>query len=168
MNTSIHTLDRVSKTLLEHILAEIDVPLDQTCLITGMGLPETTIDVMPTSLAIAVTPIQVPFFRDQMMEVVHITGRDLIVIRAGFHPETLNPLEFDAVASTLSGPVPLFDLSLFRGFDGSLHLVPARGGLCLAFEPRRVQILTREPFSSPEERRHGREKAAAEIVRKLR
>ena len=143
-------------------------PPAQTELVAGLGLPDSTIDIMATNLAIAVTPMQVPFFRDEMIEVVGNTSRDLIVIRVGFHPETLNALEFDVVISTLTGPVPRFDLSLFRDFDGSLHLVPEREGLCLSFEPDRVQLVTHEPFSSHEERRHGREKAAAEIVRKLR
>lgn len=168
MNTSVLDLDHVSRTLFEHILRELTIPLEDTRLVRELGLPDATIDVLSANLMLSVTCIEVPFFQKQMLRVVEKTRRDLIVARTGFHPETLNDLLFDCALNTVGGPLPLFDLSLYRSFDRKLHLVPSSGGPCVSFTPGRVRIASSLPFSSREERRHGREKAAAEFVRRLR
>ena len=167
MNTSTQQLDTQSTKLFEHILDELTIPLAATTVFPGMGLPEASIDVLDANLILSVTPIELPFFRRAMERVVETTHRDVIVIRAGCHPELLNPLEFDAVLNTLATPLPVLDLSLFRHFDGSLHLVPEMTGPCLNLVPGRVEIASVPPFGSRPGRRHGVEKAAAEIKRRL-
>lgn len=168
MNTSDTGLDSLATALLEHFLHELAVPLSDTTPLRHQGLPDATVDVMEANLILSVTPIEVPFFRNQMMRVAENSARDVIMIRSGTHPETLNALVLDAVMATIIQPFPVFDLSFFRARDATLHLVPDKGGPYISLLPGRVQISRREPFTSARDRSYGREKAAAEIVRRLR
>ena len=168
MNTSDTGLDPLAKALLEHFLIELAIPLAETTPLRRHGLPDTTIDVVDANLILSVTPIEVPFFRDQMMRVADDTARDVVMLRSGTHPETLNALELDAVVATIAGPHPFYDLSYFRAGDGTLHLVPNKGGPFISLVPRRVEIAMQAPFLGVRDRSYGREKAAAEIVRRLR
>lgn len=168
VNTTEHPLDSLSMSLFEHLLDELHVPIAGTQLIRIPGLPDATVDVPSANLLLSRTPIEEPFFQDTMLRVVEETARDLIVIRSGFHPETLNPLVFDVVLHTPVEPLALYDLSLFRDFDRTLHLVPQEDGPCVSLVPDKLQVASGLPFASHKARRHGRERAAAEIVRRLR
>ncbi len=161
-------LDRLSELLLNHILEELLISEADTTLLPDIGLPETTLDVLDANLILSTTTIFEPVFRDQMVEIAERTKRDVLVIRSGYHPETLDPLRVDVVLTTMAEPLPVTDLQLCRLDDGGLHLVPRQPGLCVSIKPGRLEVSMLPPYSTDRERRRGLEVAAAEIVRLLR
>ena len=57
------------------------------------------------------------------------------------------------------------DLSLWRGADGSLHLVPDRADLYVAIAPHGLDVLLVRPWDTLDERSDGLARAARDVVR---
>lgn len=163
----IKPFDRVSSLLLCHLLKAIDIDESLTVPLYDCGLPKATLDVVDANLILSVTSVLEPLVRDEMMAMSAFTHRDVVVVRAGDHPEILNSVEVDVVLSTAWDPVPINNLELCRHPGGPLHLVPKIPGLNVSLLPGRLLVSRVSPFRSDGERRRGLEKAAAEIVRLL-
>lgn len=135
----------------------------------NIGLPAGAVDLMEHNIVLAVTPVTERLFDAALICHAAASSRDVLLVRAGLHPETLDPVRVDvALRSSCGGPILVPDLSLWRGTDGSLHLVPERHDLFVAVASHGLDVLLVAPWNSWEERADGLTRAAAEVVRRTR
>ena len=158
------TLPRAATTLLDLILTELDDPKPQ--LVAGTGLPAGAVDLLDHNLTICATPVVIePMFRGALHRACASTHRDVLLVRHGFHPEVLDPVEVDLAIRTTGGPLLIEGMSFLRHRDGSLHLVPRDHDLFAEITSRGIDLSMVPPYDLWDERTEGLTRAAAEIVR---
>lgn len=154
-----------SRALRNLLLTALDRP-SPVRLGGNTGLPTEAVDCLDQNLVIAVTTVTERLFDDALLRFVERSRRDVVLVRAGFHPETLNPVRVDvALRTSFSRPVLVADLSLWRHVDGSLHLVPEASDLFIEVAGRGLDALLVRPWNGWQERSDGLARAAAEVVR---
>ncbi len=93
------------------------------------GLP-AAVECLTHDLIVAVTPITAAgLFDPALLRCAATRSCDVVLVRHGFHPESIDPVRVDIALHSLSGPFLLTALSFFRHRDRSLHLVPDGSGL---------------------------------------
>lgn len=157
-------LPRASVSLLNMILGPLG-PDQPRPLGGNTGLPACALECLVHNLVIAATPVVEPLFDDALVRFAQASGRDVLLIRHGFHPETLDPVRIDVAARTFAGPLLIRDTSLYRALDGSLHLLPECHDLFAEIGEHGLDLSMLPPWRDWEERIEGLERAAAEIVR---
>lgn len=160
------TLPSAATISLALVLRELDDPSPRT--ISGYGLPAGAIDLIANNLIIAVTPVTQPIFGTALRCACDATHRDIILIRHGFHPEVLDPVEADVAVRTSGGSLLIERMSFFRHRDGSLHLVPTGHDLFGEITATGLDLSMVPPWNCSEEFSDGLMRAAAEFVRAYR
>ena len=156
------TLPRAATTLLDLILTELEDPKPQ--LVAGTGLPAGAVDLIDHNLVVAATPVTEPMFRGALHRACANTHRDILLVRHGFHPEVLDPVEVDLAIRTTGGPLLIERMSFLRHRDGSLHLVPRDHDLFAEITSHGIDLSMEPPYDLWDERTEGLTRAAAEIV----
>ncbi|SEJ53426.1 hypothetical protein SAMN05518849_10851 [Sphingobium sp. AP50] len=131
----------------------------------GDGLPAGAFDVASANLVIAATPCSAPLFRPAIDKACRRTDRDVMLVRTGLFPETLDPVSVDLALSYPGGPLIINDLAFMRRSDGSLWLVPQRLGPFVEIRTDGLALTTTPPFATWDERCDGTSRAASQIVR---
>lgn len=132
------------------------------------GMPAGTCLIDALNLVVAATPCSAPMFAKTVAHVAQSRGHDVLLVRAGFAPETMDPVRVD-VALIGGGPVLLSNMAFFRHVDRSLWLVPEEGeGPFVLIDPSGLTLVIEQPFEDEWERSDGLARAAAQIVRTLR
>ena len=165
-NMIYETLPTASVALMHYVLAELE-PDEPDQLYGNTGLP-AAVDFPVHDVIVSVTPVTAPMFDQALLRCAATRRRDTLLIRHGFHPETIDPVRVDVALRSITGPLLLTDLAFFRDRDQGLHLVPARGGLSVKLGRHGVEIGTRLPWNCLWDRAAGLECAAAQIVRACR
>ena len=165
--TFAHRLPSASVALLDYILATLG-PDEPRLLGGNNGLPAGAVECLQHNLVIAPTPIVERLFDDAILRFAQASGRDVLLVRHGFHPETLDPLLIDVAVRTITGPILIADTSLLRHRDGSLHLLPAKPDLFVEIARSGLDLSLIAPWNRWDERVEGLERATAEIVRACR
>ena len=157
------TLPTASVALLNYVLAELGHDEPEP-LGGNTGLPAAA--VCPKhNLIVAVTPVTAAgLFDPALLRCAAACLRDVVLVRHGFHPETLDPVRVDVALHLPSSPFLLTGLSFFRGRDRSLRLVLDGSGLSVKIGRDGVEIAARAPWDSAWDRAAGLESAAAQIV----
>lgn len=128
------------------------------------GLPVGAVEIASANLIMAATSCDGPMFSSTIERVARGHERDVLLIRAGLFPETMNPVTVD-VALFARDVVTLRGLSLYRHHDNALWLLPADSGPCLAIEATGLRLEMLPPCTTYDERSDGLTRAATEIVR---
>lgn len=129
------------------------------------GMPAASVALPRLNLVAGATPIDPPMFRDVICQVARNTGHDVMLVRTGLHPETLDPVRVE-VAINAGGETLIFaDLAFYRHGSGELWLVPPHRGVYLEFTEDGLCLQTIPPFTTIHERGDGLCRAASEIVR---
>jgi len=163
MSPMIHeVLPTASVALLHYVLAELE-PDEPDQLYGNTGLP-AAVDFPVHDVIVSVTPVTAPMFDQALLRCAAARRRDVMLIRHGFHPETIDPVRVDVVLRSVGGPLLLTDLSFFRHRDRSLHLVPDDAGQSVKIGPDGLELGIRPPWDSAWDRAAGLESAAAQIV----
>lgn len=157
-----------SRALQDYLLAELTYAVP--CPLGGnTGLPMGGLECNQENLIVAVTPITSRLFDQALIRFAKSTGRDVLLVRHGFHPETIDPVRTDVALRTTGGPTLLPDLSLFRDLAGGLHLVPACGeDLFVAIAQHGLEVSLVAPWQDLDARSEGLMRAASEVVRACR
>ncbi|KTW10423.1 MULTISPECIES: hypothetical protein [Sphingomonas] len=156
------TLSTASVALMNFVLAALGCD-EPTPIFGNSGLPGA-VECLDHDVIIAMTPITEPMFDQALLRCAATRRRDTLLIRHGFHPETIDPVRVDVALRSLTGPLLLTDLAFFRDRDRDLHLVPERGGLSVKIGHDGIEVATRLPWDSMWDRAAGLENAAAQIV----
>lgn len=159
------SLPRSSRALRDLLLTALNRP-SPVRLGDNTGLPAEAVDCLDQNLVIAVTTVTERLFDDALLRFAERSRRDVVLVRAGFHPETLNPVRVDvALRTSFCRPVLVTDLSLWRHVDGSLHLVPETSDLFIEVAEHGLDALLIRPWNGWQERSDGLTRAAADVVR---
>lgn len=154
-----------SLAILDLLLAALDAP-DPAPLGGNNGLPAHAVDCLEHNLVFATTPITGRIFDAALTRYAEAHRRDVVLVRSGLHPETLDPVRIDvALRASFGGAILVPDLSLWRGADGTLNLVPDRRDLFVTVAGHGLDVLLVAPWDTLEERSEGLERAAAQVVR---
>jgi hypothetical protein len=129
------------------------------------GLPSGAFEVASANMILAATMCDEPMFSQTIERVAHARKRDVVLVRTGFHPETLNAVRVDVALHAANDVLTLTGLSFYRDVDLELWLVPEGVGPSLAFEPRGLRLEIEPPYLTWGERGDGLVRAATEIVR---
>jgi hypothetical protein len=130
----------------------------------GWGMPSGSVEFSKASLVIGATVCSAPMFRDTITTVANRRHGDVLLVRTGFHPETLNEVTSD-VALFASGDVLLLpDMLLYRGLDHRLWLVSPDDRVFVEICAAGLRLRIQPPFFSEAERGDGLCRAAREIV----
>ncbi len=129
------------------------------------GLPAGAFHVASARLILAATTCDAPMFANTIERVAHARKCDIVLVRTGLHPETLNPFRVDVALQAGNDVLTISGLSFYRDQDLALWLVPDGVGSSLAFEPGGLRLEIEPPYPTWDERGDGLARAAAEIVR---
>lgn len=131
----------------------------------GNGLPAGCLDLTPANLILAATPCDAPLFEQAIANACTRFDRDILLVRTGLFPETLNPVTSQVALRTRGEPLLLDRLTFMRGRDGDLWLVPEGTGVFVEVRHDGLALETTPPFVTWDERCDGVCRAASEIVR---
>lgn len=129
------------------------------------GLPEGALMIPSAGVILAATPCSAPLFHDKTALAAHHSGYDVMLVRTGLFPETLDMVSVDVVLQNQGSLVAIRELAFFRHRDGRLWLIRTQDPLALTLDAHGLRIGTTLPFDDREERSAGLCRAAAEIVR---
>ena len=159
-------LPTASVALLNYVLAELDP--DRPSPFTGnTGLPYG-VECRAQNLIVSITPVTERLYDSALIRCAETRNRDVMLIRSGFQPETLDPVRVDVALLTAPEPLLLTDLSFFRHATGRLHLTPSGADLSLGIACDGLKVQISMPWTTDWERMAGLEYAAAQIVRGCR
>ena len=161
-------LSASSRALRDLVLNAIGAPQPQP-LGGNTGLPVGAVDLLEHNTVIATTPITARAFDEALVRYADHHRRDVVLVRHGFHPETLDPVRVDvSLRTSFGGSILVPDLSLWRKRDGSLHLVPDRPDLFVEMAAHGLDVRLVAPWNTLDERDDGLTRAATEVVRAVR
>lgn len=117
------------------------------------------------NLVLAATSYDGPLVRMAVNEAARKWHHNVLLVRSGMHPETLDPVLVDVTVAGV--PAGLYDLAFYRHTDASLWLVPSETSATnwLKIDAAGVSRFGRAPYADADERSDGLCRAAAEIVR---
>lgn len=129
------------------------------------GLPAGALEFASANLVMAATPCEAPLFGAKVEGACARFGRDVMLVRTGLFPETMNPVTVDIALVGPDGPFRISGLSFLRHYDHSLWLVPPEVGPFVEIRGDGLALQTTPPFVTWDERCDGVCRAASEIVR---
>lgn len=132
------------------------------------GLPAGAIHFPDIRLIMAATCCDAPIFQDQMRAAAVRTGSDVLIMRHGMFPESLNPVRFDVLIHVNNEPCLLSDLVLYHDQEDGYWLVPSGNGAHIALDAGGLRLADEPPFITWSERCDAVCRAAAQIVRAAR
>jgi len=130
----------------------------------GLGLPAGALEQTSANLIMASTPCDAPLFREALTRACAEAGKDILLVRTGLFPETLNSVICEVALAGSEKPLILTDLCFMRA-DGRLWLVPQDDGPVLEVRHDGLDLQLDSPFADRDERGDGVSRAASEIVR---
>ena len=128
-------------------------------------MPDCTVNVPAAKLLVAATPLPAPAFADTLEQVARDHDCDVLLIRAGHHPETIDAVTVDIALRFGGDALAVTDLLLFRHDDTGLWLVPSARGPCVELTPKGLRLEMLAPYLYADDRSAGLCRAAAEIAR---
>lgn len=131
-------------------------------------MPTGTIRVPPARLLAAVTPQPAPTFADTLEQVSRDHRSDILLIRSGRHPETIDAVSADVALCCGGDALIVTGLLFFRHTDRGLWLVAEAGGPFIELTRAGLRLELLPPYLDPDERSAGLCRAAAEIARLAR
>lgn len=129
------------------------------------GLPAGSLHLPDARLILATTCCSKPLFHEQMRTAASASGADVLLMRHGLHPESLNGTGFDVLLHVNREPVLLTDLILYHHNADGFWLVPSGNGAYIAVEADGLRLADEPPFMTWQERSDGVCKAAKLIAR---
>jgi len=131
-------------------------------------LPAGAMRVEGINVVLAGTRCDPPLFEDSIRDVAAATGCDVVLVRHGRFPETLNEVRLDVAVRMDFGILLLKDLLLYYRQEDGYWLVPERRGPFVALGRDGIRLSFEPPFLTGDYREDGLLAAAAHIVRALR
>jgi len=131
-------------------------------------MPDCTISVPAAKLLVAATPRPAPAFADTLEQVARDHDCDVLLIRSGPHPETIDAVTVDIALRFGGDALAVTDTLLFRHPDSGLWLVPSARGPCVELTPKGLRLEMLAPYLDLDDRSAGLCRAAAEIARLAR
>jgi len=128
------------------------------------GLPAGALDIASANLLMAATPCDAPLFDTNVEAACARFKRDVMLVRTGLFPETMNPVTVDIALVGPDGPFTMKGLTFMRQCDGGLWLVPDQTGAFVEICSKGLALHTAPPFVTWDERCDGVCRAAGEIV----
>ena len=156
-----------SSRVLRLPLAAVGATPDRLRAVTG-GLPAGAVEITPTNVVMAATPVDADVFRDVIAKHAYEQGCDVLLLRTGLWPETLSPVTCEVALKVDREVIVITDLAFFRHRAGGLWLVPTRVGPFIAISENGFGLEMVAPFDTWHERSEGVCRAATEIVRLTR
>ena len=129
------------------------------------GLPAGALHLPDARLILATTCCSKPLFHEQMRKAALASGADVLLMRHGLHPESLNGTGFDVVLHVNREPVLLTDLILYHHHADGFWLVPKGNGAYIAVGADGLRLADEPPFMTWQERSDGVCKAARLIAK---
>ncbi|MEZ0495134.1 hypothetical protein [Sphingomonas sp. IW22] len=129
------------------------------------GLPAGVIEIDTANLLLAATPCNAPMFVQALEAACAKLRRDVMLVRTGLFPETIDPVTVDVALTVTAKPLVVKRLTFARHRDKSIWLVPEGAAPFLQLRPEGLAISTVTPFRTSDERSDAVCRAAAEIVR---
>jgi hypothetical protein len=166
MNELPAVLPGVAATMLGYLLQALSKP--SLAAVVSTGLPAEAFACADRCLIVAATPIIEQMFDKALLRTVAKRSCHVVLIRHGLHPEELDPVRIDVAAHTPAGPMLLRNLSFYRHYNASLHLVPDDAGISIAVTAMGLIFRRMPPWLDDEERSDGLVRAAGEIIRARR
>lgn len=127
-------------------------------------LPASAVRIGSRGLILAATPCAYPMF-DNLEAIAARHQCDVMLVRTGLFPETMDPVTVDVALYTGLETVSLIDLHFCRRSDGSLWLVGEPNQPTVQIGQRGLALCMEWPFVTGHERVEAACSAAAEIVR---
>lgn len=159
-------VSRISAAMMRFLLAYVLNSEDAEGI--GHGLPAGAVQLANANLIVAATVCDPPMFRQAASYAAASTKSDVLIGHHGFHPETLNAVEFSLVVHIGGYPVPLERMHLYVHPAEGFWLVPSGAGPCVALEGGGLRLDHEPPFIADAQRVQGLCDAARLIVRAMR
>ena len=132
------------------------------------GLPAGSLYLPAARLILASTCCTKPLFEPQMRKAAARTGADVVLMRHGLFPETLNVALFDVIIHVNREPELISDLVLYEHPADGFWLVPSGNGAHIALEQDGLRLADQPPFVTWHERCDAVCRAAKLIARHAR
>lgn len=129
------------------------------------GMPAASCALPRLKLIAGATPVDPPMFRHVVGQLAHSTGQDVLLVRTGLFPETMDPVRAEVAINTAGDTLIFTDLAFYRAGNNQLWLIPPHRGVSFEFTKDGLSLQTLPPFESMHERSDGLCRAASEIVR---
>lgn len=160
----------MSLALLSPILAALGAVNTATLKPVG-SLPAPCFQIADLRTVVCATSIHsIAMFRAEMIAVGANTGMDVVTLRHGRHPETLDDVSYDVVTGGGRSLRMLWELCAYRHDDGRYWLVPPLPGTgaSILLTARGVTLTAEPPYRDMDERGDGVARAARETVLAMR
>lgn len=132
------------------------------------NMPSCTMSVPAARLLVAVTPHPAPTFADTLEQVSRTHNNDVLLIRSGHHPETIDAVTVDVALRFGGDALAVTNMLLFRHDDHGLWLVPAVRGPFVELTSAGLRLELLAPYLDADDRSAGLCRAAIEIARLTR
>lgn len=132
------------------------------------GLPAGSVHVPDARLILASTVCTLPLFQEQMLAAAQATESDVLLMRHGLFPETLEPTMCDLVLYLNGCPAFIRDMLLYHHPVDGFWLVPAGVGPHVAIEHDGLRVAEEPPYYGTQERSDALCRAARLIVQHAR
>lgn len=167
---SLQFVSPTSLTLLSPILLALGV-VDTATLKPVGSLPSPCFQILGLRTVVCATPIHsIAMFRAEMISLAASADVDVVMLRHGAHPETLDDVSCDVVTGRDRSMRMLWEMCVYRHEDRSYWLVPPRpgAGASVALTTRGVAVTAEAPYRHSDERSVGVCRAARETVLTMR
>ena len=128
------------------------------------GLPAGAVHVPAARLILASTCCTVRLFDQQILEAAASSGADVILMRHGLFPETLDVVSYDVALHVDGRPILISDLALYDHPADGYWLVPTTRGPHIAIEPDGLRLAYEPPYVTWSERSDAIGRAAKTTV----
>lgn len=159
-----------SLVLVQPLLAALDAT-DTAVLKPAASLPMPCFHLASTGTLVCATPINsLPVFRAAMIAAAALNKVDVLVVKHGLAPETLDDVTIDVVTGRTRSVRMLWDLCRYRAIDGGSWLVPPTGaaGPSVRIDTSGLTLVADPPYVDLNERGDGLARAARETVLAMR
>lgn len=132
------------------------------------GVPAGSVHVPEARLILASTSCMAPLFKDAMLAAAQATKSDVLLMRHGLFPESLEPTMCDLVLYLNGCPAFVPDMLLYHHPEDGFWLVPAGIGPHVAIERDGLRVAEEAPYYGWAERSDALCRAARLIVQHAR
>lgn len=134
----------------------------------SLGLPAGAVHLANQDFILAATVCDPPMFRKAAHYAAATAGSDVLIAHHGFHPETLNTVEYSLVIHIGGIPMPLERMLLYVHPTEGFWLVPSGLGPFVALGRDGLRLDHEPPFITDAQRVQGLCDAARLIVQTMR
>lgn len=132
------------------------------------GLPVASVHLPAARLIIASTTCTVPLFKKAMLAAAQETQSDVLLMRHGLFPESLESAHCDLALYLNGYPAFIQDMLLYHHPEDGFWLVPGGVGPHVAIEPDGLRVAEEAPYYGWQERSDSLCRAARLIARHAR